>query len=222
MFVKGTPGVFHREWFYLYLCRLSVQKWQKMQIYMCVYACVCMFHYNGVIMSAMASQNTNGSVVCLAVYSGGDQRKHQNSASLAFVREIHRWPVDSPHKGPVTRIFFPFDDVIKFLRRDNLCSRMEYEVRCISMCCIFEVGETRITVVIVCVELPTILVAAFQNSVYKGKYLWRIRKLIHMFYEDHHKLAMGSDSSFFDGRILLKNLKVCHDMRKYISVGIYS
>ena len=30
-------------------------------------------------------------------------KKHQSSASLAFVRGIHRWPVKSPHKGPVTR-----------------------------------------------------------------------------------------------------------------------
>ena len=35
-----------------------------------------------------------------------DQRKHQNSASLAFVREIHRSPVNSPYKGPVTRKCF--------------------------------------------------------------------------------------------------------------------
>ena len=40
---------------------------------------------------------------------GSDQRKHQSSASLAFVRGIHRWPVNSPHKGPVTRNMFPFD-----------------------------------------------------------------------------------------------------------------
>ena len=39
------------------------------------------------------------------------QRKHQISASLAFVRGIHRWPVNSPHKWPVTRKMFPFDDV---------------------------------------------------------------------------------------------------------------
>ena len=43
---------------------------------------------------------------------GADQRKHQSSASLAFVRGIHRWPVHSPHKGPVTRKMFPFDDVM--------------------------------------------------------------------------------------------------------------
>ena len=41
-----------------------------------------------------------------------DRRKHQNSTSLAFVRGIQRWPVNSPHKGPVTRKIFPFDDVI--------------------------------------------------------------------------------------------------------------
>ena len=46
------------------------------------------------------------------VYSGADQRKHQSSASLAFVRGIHRWPVNSPHEGPVTQKMFPFDDVI--------------------------------------------------------------------------------------------------------------
>ena len=43
---------------------------------------------------------------------GADQRKHQSSASLAFVWGIHRRPVNSPHKGPVTRKMFPFDDVI--------------------------------------------------------------------------------------------------------------
>ena len=41
-----------------------------------------------------------------------DQRKHQSSASLAFVPGIHRWPVNSPHKEPVTRKMFPFPDVI--------------------------------------------------------------------------------------------------------------
>ena len=34
------------------------------------------------------------------------------SASLAFVRGIHGWPVDYPHKGPVTQKIFPFDDTI--------------------------------------------------------------------------------------------------------------
>ena len=35
-----------------------------------------------------------------------DERKHQSSAPPAFVRGIHRWPVNSPHKGPVTRKMF--------------------------------------------------------------------------------------------------------------------
>ena len=39
-------------------------------------------------------------------------KKHQSSASLAFVWGIHRGPVNSPHKWPVTRQMFPFDDVI--------------------------------------------------------------------------------------------------------------
>ena len=41
-----------------------------------------------------------------------DKRKHQSSALLAFGQGIHRWPVNSPHTGPVTRKLFPFDDVI--------------------------------------------------------------------------------------------------------------
>ena len=46
------------------------------------------------------------------VHSGADQRKYQSSASLAFVWGIHRWPVNSLHKWPVTRKMFPLDDVI--------------------------------------------------------------------------------------------------------------
>ena len=63
-------------------------------------------------MGAMASQITSLAIVYLTVYSGADQRKQQSSASLAFVRGIHRLPLNSPHKGPATRIFFPFDAVI--------------------------------------------------------------------------------------------------------------
>ena len=63
-------------------------------------------------MSTMASQITSLTIVYSTVYSGTDERKHQSSASLAFVRGIHRWPVNSPHKGPATRKMFPFDDVI--------------------------------------------------------------------------------------------------------------
>ena len=71
-------------------------------------------HYNDVIMGAMASHITSLTIVYSPVYSGADQRKHQSSASLPFVWGIHRWPVNSPHKGPVTRKMLPFDDVIMF------------------------------------------------------------------------------------------------------------
>ena len=62
-------------------------------------------------MRTMASQITSITIVCSTIYSGADQRKHQSSASLTFVRGIHRWPVNSPHKWLVTRKMFPFDDV---------------------------------------------------------------------------------------------------------------
>ena len=69
-------------------------------------------HYSEVIMSAMVSQITGISIVYSTVCSGVDQRKHQSSMSLAFVRGIHQWLVNSPHKGPVTWKMFPFDDNI--------------------------------------------------------------------------------------------------------------
>ena len=96
-------------------------------------------HYDDVIICATASEITSLTIVYSTVYSGPVERKHQSSASLAFVRGIHRWPVNSPHKcqwrgalafsliwawtkpppppppphkGPVTRKMFPFDDVI--------------------------------------------------------------------------------------------------------------
>ena len=47
-------------------------------------------HYIDVIMSTMASQITSLTVVYSTVYSDADQRKHQSSASLAFVWGIHR------------------------------------------------------------------------------------------------------------------------------------
>ena len=69
-------------------------------------------HYSDVIMGTMASQITSLTVVYSIVCSDADQRKHQSSASLAFVLGIHRRPVNSPHKRPVTRKMFPFDEVV--------------------------------------------------------------------------------------------------------------
>ena len=55
-------------------------------------------HYSDVMMGAIASQITSPTIVYSTIYSGGDQRKHQSSASLAFVQGIHRWLANSPHK----------------------------------------------------------------------------------------------------------------------------
>ena len=63
-------------------------------------------------MGAMGSQITSLTIVYSIVHSGVDQRKHQSSTSLAFVRGIHRWPMNSPHKWPVTWKMIPFDEVI--------------------------------------------------------------------------------------------------------------
>ena len=91
------------------------------------------WHYSDAIMSAIAPQITNPTIVYWTVYSGSDQRKHQSSASLAFVRGIHRWPVNSPNKWPVTRKMFPFDDVIMVMLHvyiyGTICRPVTYGIR---------------------------------------------------------------------------------------------
>ena len=78
-------------------------------------------------MSLMASQITSLTIVYSTVYSDADQRKHQSSATLAFVRGIHRGPVNSPHKWQVTRKMFPFDDVImsKMSQREKSLNKVK-------------------------------------------------------------------------------------------------
>ena len=68
----------------------------------------------------MAYQTTSLTIVYSTVYSDADQRKHKSTATLAFVRGIHRWPMDSPHKGPVTRKMFPNS----WRHRENLIQRL--------------------------------------------------------------------------------------------------
>ena len=99
---------------------------------------IFMEHYNDVIMGAMASQITSRSIVYWTVYSGTDQRTHQSSASLVFVRVIHRWPVNSPPKSPVTRKMFHL--MASSLENDAWCREakwmtegiMLHEWKCIS------------------------------------------------------------------------------------------
>ena len=82
----------------------------NMPTVLCIHLCI--HHYDDVMMDMMASQITSLTIVYSTVYSDAGQRKHESSASLAFVRGIHWGPVNSPHKWPVTRKMFPFDDVI--------------------------------------------------------------------------------------------------------------
>ena len=70
-------------------------------------------HDNDVIMGAMVPEITSLTIVYSTIYWGED---HQSSGSLAFVRGIHRWPVNSTPKWPVTRKMFTSDDVIVILR----------------------------------------------------------------------------------------------------------
>ena len=83
-----------------------------MRHFVCLFIAVIFAHYHDVILGAVASQITSITIFYSTGYSGADQRKHQSSVSLAFVQGIHRGPVNSPHKWPVTRKVFPFNDII--------------------------------------------------------------------------------------------------------------
>ena len=67
-----------------------------------------MIHYNDGIISAMASQITSLTIV----YSRRRSKKTSKLSVTGLFWGIHRWPMNCPHKGPVTRKMFPFDDVI--------------------------------------------------------------------------------------------------------------
>ena len=103
---------------------------------------VSVFRRRDVIMSSMASQITSLTIVYSAVYLGADQRKHQSSASLAFVRGIHRGPVNTPHRWPVTRKMFPCDDVIMATRlRRRQCNAYR-SLACMCLPCVWPTGQT--------------------------------------------------------------------------------
>ena len=57
------------------------------------------YNYSNIMMGAMPSLITTLTIVYSTVYAVADQIKHQSSASLAFVRGIYRWPVNSRTKG---------------------------------------------------------------------------------------------------------------------------
>ena len=68
------------------------------------------WHHNG--RDGISNHQLHDCLLNRLFNQGVDQRKLQSSTSLAFMRGIHRWPVNSMHKGPVTRKMCPFDDII--------------------------------------------------------------------------------------------------------------
>ena len=91
-------------------------------------------HYSEVKTSVMASQITSLTIVYTNVDSGADQRKRQSSTSLAVVMGIHRWPMNSPHKGPVTWIFSHLMTsswwFIYFLHEHSMQIMLQYQCQC--------------------------------------------------------------------------------------------
>ena len=72
------------------------------------------YHYSDVIMGVMESQINSLTIVYSKLFRCRSKKtpKLCVTGPWPFVRGIHRSPVNSTHKGPVTRKMFPFDDVI--------------------------------------------------------------------------------------------------------------
>ena len=165
-------------------------------------------HYSDVIMTTMASQSTSFTVVYSIVYSDADQRKHESSASLCFVRGIHRWSVNSQHKGPVTRKMFPFDGVIMMLYMSQ---------------------PAAVIVVYADVFTPNSLRAPIRNHQadlwqlcaieHKTQFTYHVRSSKHMCYSRHHSdIIMGAMASQITSlAIVYSTVYSGADQRKYQS-----
>ena len=103
-----------KMWFSIILFPNITQKLLQFFAYVRT-AMLLWYHYNDVIMDVMASRITSLTIAFSNFNSGTDQRKHQSSTSLTFVRRSHWWPVNSQHKRPVIWKMFPFDDVIMIM-----------------------------------------------------------------------------------------------------------
>ena len=82
----------------------------------CTRSTLCCFlwsgHYSDVIMSALVSQITGVSMVCLTVCSGVDKKNTSKLRVTGLCEGNSPVTAEFPHKWPVTRKMFPFDDVI--------------------------------------------------------------------------------------------------------------
>ena len=112
----GNPGACAtRNFTYLVRGPCPLQ-WQAMlapSTMQLIEAMWCM-HYSDVIKGAIASQITSLPIVYLIVYSGTSQMKISKLRVTGLCAGNSPSPVNSPHKGPVTRKMFPLDDVIMY------------------------------------------------------------------------------------------------------------
>ena len=123
-------------------------------------------------MGMIASQITNLAIVYSIVYPSGNQRKHQSSASLAFVQGIHRWPMNSPHKWPVTRKMFPFDDVI--MRMTRGCNRLPNNA--INYFAILSLSNLNFQILIYTVPIISAGLSIWFNVLLKANYFYHFAR----------------------------------------------
>ena len=95
-------------------------------------------HYTYVIMSLMASQITSLAIVYSPVCSGTDKKKKKKLRVTGLCEGNSPGPVNSPHKRPVTRKMFPFDDVIIMVNGNEHHVQYQTRVSGVYFCMLYE------------------------------------------------------------------------------------
>ena len=91
-------------------------------VYVYIYIYIYIYHYTDVTMNAMASQITGLSIVYSNICPGADQRKHQTSTPLTFVRGIHRFPAQRASNAENVSIWWRHHDIC-VCKLSHICCR---------------------------------------------------------------------------------------------------
>ena len=115
-------------------------------------------HYRDVIMGAIVSQITSLTIFYSTIYSGADQRKKSKLRVTGLCAGNSPVAVNSPHKGPVTRKMFPFDDVVMTILILHDYDTLQRDKSHYSRCHRSDVGRSKL-----CGHQPDALAAELTN-----------------------------------------------------------
>ena len=116
----------------------------------------------------------------------------------SFLRLIRRWPVNSPHKGPVTRKMFPFNDVI-------MKTWVIVTLGQIMVCCIFGAHRWyRSFFSSLYLKVSTLLVYIALVGGHKRKHIWHMSQFIQLLHDTCWRWAEISHAKKCSGHLTFR------------------